>query len=54
MEFTALVVTFNHEQEDGLVTIDPLALATTSRGHINQESGYPSGSVWLTKLMNNW
>ena len=39
MEFAALVVTSIQEQEDGSVTIDPLALAATSMDHISQLSG---------------
>ena len=43
MEFAALVVTSIQEQEDGSVTIDPLALADTSMDHISQLSGCSSG-----------
>ena len=39
MEFAALVVTSIQEQEDGSVTIDPLALAATSMDHVSQLSG---------------
>jgi hypothetical protein len=39
LNYSALVITSIEEKEDGSISIDPLALATTSKEHVSQLSG---------------
>ncbi|MFA5214101.1 MAG: hypothetical protein WC406_12255 [Methanoregula sp.] len=39
MDYAALVITSIEEKEDGSISVTPLALAATSKEHVNQFSG---------------
>ena len=39
LEFAEIVITSLHEQEDGSILVDPMALAGVSMDHLNMVSG---------------